>query len=99
VEQAETYKVVLHLERRWDGGLRVWSDDVPGLVLSNRDCSKVYADIKPALEFILTEALGFRVEAHLLGRLNIESKADSHLPPPIIEGHPGTLEYAASAAA
>jgi hypothetical protein len=45
----------LIFEKREDGGLRVRSDDVPGFVLSNSDCEAVFADIRPALETILSE--------------------------------------------
>lgn len=64
-----TIKVVIRVQRRSDGGLRVWSDDVPGLVLSNKDPQKVLADIKPALEAILSEAFGCKVQAHQLSRM------------------------------
>lgn len=47
-------RITLCLERREDGGLRVWSDDVPGLVLSHSDAEKVMADVIPALELILS---------------------------------------------
>ena len=30
-------KFTIHCETREDGGLRVWSDDLPGLVLSHSD--------------------------------------------------------------
>lgn len=45
--------VTLKLEPRPDGGLRVSSDDVPGLVLSHKHPAKVMADILPALRGIL----------------------------------------------
>jgi hypothetical protein len=51
-------EVSLIFEKREDGGLRVWSDDVPGFVLSHSDCEAVFADIAPALETIITEILG-----------------------------------------
>ena len=34
---------------RDDGGLRVWSDEMPGLVLSGSDPAKVAAAILPAI--------------------------------------------------
>lgn len=43
----------ISFETREDGGLRVWSDDLPGLVLSGSDPAKVLADITPAAERIL----------------------------------------------
>ena len=51
-------QVSLTFEKREDGGLRVWSSDVPGFVLSHSDCEAVFADIGPALETILSELLG-----------------------------------------
>lgn len=44
--------ITLRLERRQDGGLRVFSDDVPGFVLSHREPELVCADIWPALRVI-----------------------------------------------
>jgi len=38
---------------REDGGVRVWSDDVPGLILSGLDVRNVLLDISPALVTIL----------------------------------------------
>lgn len=49
-----TNSIAVSLERRPDGGLRAWSDDVPGFVLSHKDASAVLRDIKPALEAILS---------------------------------------------
>ena len=54
-------EVSLIFEKREDGGLRVWSDDVPGFVLSHYDCEAVFADIAPALETIISEILGVPV--------------------------------------
>lgn len=45
-------RVVLVLEQRPDGGLRVYSDDVPGLILSGPEPSKVVRDIPTALEVL-----------------------------------------------
>jgi hypothetical protein len=47
--------ITLHLERRDDGGLCVYSPDVPGLVLSHADPHKVFANIGLALEAILPD--------------------------------------------
>lgn len=69
LKQAQSFKIVLRMQMRDDGGLRVWSDDVPGLVLSHSDPAKVLEDIKPALETILSEAFGCDVEARPLGKL------------------------------
>ncbi len=60
---SDSIKIVIHLQRRPDGGLRVWSDDVPGLVLSHADAGRVMADIIPAVETIMGEVLGCSVRA------------------------------------
>jgi len=43
----------LQLETREDGGLFVWSDDVPGLILSGPDKNAVLEAIGPALAVLL----------------------------------------------
>ncbi len=54
----DNIKITIHLQRRPDGGLRVWSDDMPGLVLSHRDPERVLEDIIPAVETIVSEMMG-----------------------------------------
>jgi hypothetical protein len=63
------FKVIVSLERRSDGGLRAFSDDVPGFVLSHSDPRLVVADIKPALERILSEMFEGKVLVEELPRL------------------------------
>ncbi len=49
----------LNFKRREDGGLRVWSDDVPGLHLSGKRHADVIRDIGPALaELIARNIVG-----------------------------------------
>ncbi len=43
-------KVSVMFERREDGGLRVYSNEVPGLILSGPDPELVFNDVVPALE-------------------------------------------------
>ncbi len=50
-------RFTLTFEHREDGGLRVYSDDLRGIVLSHSDPRLVLADLKPVLEVVLT-ALG-----------------------------------------
>lgn len=64
-----SYKVRVCMERREDGGLRVWSEDLPELVLSHPDAEKVIADIPRAMEAILSERLGGPVEVEELNAL------------------------------
>jgi hypothetical protein len=58
---SRSYKIVVFFERRQDGGLRAWSDEVPGFVLSHLDVDAVLADIQPALEGILSAQLGEQI--------------------------------------
>lgn len=59
-------KVVVVFENRPDGGLRVYSDDVPGFVLSHSDANAVQADVIPALEELISDLLGARVRVELV---------------------------------
>ncbi|MES2326718.1 MAG: hypothetical protein V4499_05230 [Pseudomonadota bacterium] len=51
-------KIIVRFEERPDGGLRAWSDDVPGFVLSHPDAKAVLEDVEPALETILSSMYG-----------------------------------------
>lgn len=55
-------KLTVCFERRPDGGLRAWSDDVPGLVLSHTDVDGVLADVTAALKVILSHQLNAEIE-------------------------------------
>lgn len=48
-------RVSIHFESRPDGGLRIWSDDCPGLVLSHPEPERVGADLVPALRILRPE--------------------------------------------
>jgi hypothetical protein len=48
-----SFKLTVHFEPRPDGGVRAWSPDLPGFVLSHRDVDALVADIQPALKVIL----------------------------------------------
>lgn len=58
---SEPKRVSLSLEFRPDGGLRVYSDNVPGLILSGVDPDAVMSDVLPVLRelwpdlFVATE--------------------------------------------
>jgi hypothetical protein len=54
---ADAVKITVTIERRADGGLYVYSDDVPGFVLSHLDAHAVLADIEPALSVFLSDQL------------------------------------------
>lgn len=45
--------ITLHIENRPDGGVRVSSSDLPGLVLSGDDREKVFDDIGRAINGLL----------------------------------------------
>jgi hypothetical protein len=47
-------KITVTFERRDDGGLYVYSNELPGFVLSNRNAKAVYKDIEPALSVFLS---------------------------------------------
>lgn len=51
--------VTVTLEDREDGGLRVYSDDLPGLILSGSDRNSVGTKIAPAIQ-ALFEHKGFK---------------------------------------
>jgi hypothetical protein len=59
-------KITVHFERRDDGGLSVWSDDLPGLHLSHQNPALVLDDVRRALEVLVTDALGERVSVEPL---------------------------------
>ena len=44
--------VAVQIEDREDGGLRVYSEDLPNLILSGRDKETVVSNIVPAIEAI-----------------------------------------------
>jgi hypothetical protein len=81
-------KVVVLFERREDGGLRAYSDDVPGFVLSHSDPASVLADVKPALEGILSHMYGEKVIVEELPRLR-ETLTQAG----VIEREPTEREY------
>lgn len=91
-DEVETFKVVLNLERRKDGGVRVWSDDVPGLVLSGRDEAEVVKDIQPALEAILSARLHCHVTAHRLEQLPAAVAGVARHPPAAASARPRPAE-------
>jgi hypothetical protein len=69
-------RIVVVFENRSDGGLRAYSDDVPGFILSHADAAAVMRDVKPALEVIIADMVGGPVVVEPIGR----SWAASDLP-------------------
>ena len=88
-----SYKVGVCIEPRDDGGLRVWSEDLPELVLSHSDADKVIADLPRALEVILSARLGLAVRVQELTALPGLGTA-AQTPPPLS----ALREFAAHAA-
>lgn len=92
--RSRAFKAIVCFEGRPDGGLRAWSDDVPGFVLSHADVDRLLGDVKPALEMLLTARLGFRVEVQPLDDLRAALEdhgiVQPHAPP-----YPQKREYVA----
>lgn len=91
---SRSYKIVVLFERRDDGGLRAWSEQVPGFVLSHRDVDSVLADVQPALEGILTAQLGEPIITTPLSDIRMDLEACGVLGP-VKQGIPDQVEYAA----
>jgi hypothetical protein len=86
-------KVTVHFDQRDDGGLSIWSEDLPGLHLSHSDPSRVIHDVKPVLEGLLTDMLGERVSVEpLVGIREALGKREVEEPQASI----GIHEYAAT---
>lgn len=62
--------VNITIEDRLDGGVTVSSDELPGLILSGRDRTKIIASIEPAVRALLKhkghEPTNLRIEATLV---------------------------------
>lgn len=91
---SRSYKIVVFFERRGDGGVRAWCDDVPGFVLSHSDADAVLADVQPALEGILSAQLGEKIITTLLTDLRDELERCGVVDPKSRE-LPHHVEYAA----
>lgn len=59
--RSNSVKLVVTFDPREDGGLRACSDDLPGFVLSHSNAREVLADVKPALEIILSAMFNSKV--------------------------------------
>lgn len=88
-----TFKITVCFESRPDGGLRAYSEDVPGLVLSNTDIDGVLEDVPAALSVILSERLKAEIEVEPLPGIR-EALEDNGIVAP--KGFiPGPREYVA----
>lgn len=92
--QALTVKVTVCFERRPDGGLRAWSDDVPSLVLSHKDVDGALDDVKNAIETILSHRLSpASITVRPLDNLRDALEKDGIVDPELTEA--GPKEYVA----
>jgi hypothetical protein len=88
-----TFKITVRFEPRPDGGLRVYSEDVPGLVLSSLDIDGVLEDVPAALSTILSERLKADIEVEPLPGIR-EALEDNGIVAPK-SFVPGPREYVA----
>jgi hypothetical protein len=87
------FRLTVCFESRPDGGLRAYSDDVPGLVLSSMDIDGVLEDVTEALKVILSARLNTEVEIEPLGDIREALENDGIVEPRRFI--PGPKEYVA----
>lgn len=89
-----TFKITVCFEARPDGGLRAYSNDVPGLVLSSTNVDGVLADVTEALSYILSERLHAQIVVRPLEDIRAMLESNG-----IVGGEtpfpPGSKEYVA----
>ena len=96
---SRSWKIVVHFERREDGGLRAWCDEIPGFALSHKDIDAVLSDVQPALEGILTYQLGERYITTPLCDIRAALERDGVIDAPASDRFPDHVEYVAQIAA
>jgi len=89
-----SFKLTVCFEARADGGLRAWSDDVPGLVLSHIDADSLLADVPEALKVILSHQWGTEADVKPLGDIREALENQGVVPPQGLD--PGFREYVAT---
>ncbi|MGN6772505.1 MAG: hypothetical protein ACTHJQ_22035 [Rhizobiaceae bacterium] len=90
----KSYKITVCFEERPGGGLRAWSDDVPGLVLSHTDVDAVLSDVTSALKTILSHRFGRRIEVRPLPGIREALENEGIVPPAGFS--PGPKDYVAT---
>lgn len=91
-----SFKVTVCFEQRPDGGLRAWSEDVPGLVLSHTDIDGVLEDVTEALTVILSHQFSAPIEVKPLSNIREALENDGIVAP---VGFAGSKEYVVARAA
>lgn len=87
------FKLTVNFESRPDGGLRAYSDDLPGVVLSSTDVDGVVQDVTEALKVIVSHLLNAEVEVQpLVGFREFSENNGIVSPQPLV---PGRREYVA----
>ena len=92
--RTRAFKLTVCFETRSDGGLRAWSDDVLGLVLSHSDADCVLADVPEALKVILSHQWDTETDVKPLGDIREALETHGILAPQ--EPIPGFREYVAT---
>jgi hypothetical protein len=87
------FKLTVCFESRPDGGVRAYSDDVPGLVLSSANIDGVLEDVTAALKVILTARLGTQIDVAPLGDIREALESNGIVAPKTFV--PGPKEYVA----
>lgn len=88
------FRVEVKLERRDDGGLRAYSDDVPGLVLSSDDLPGLLRDVPVVLSACLSHTFGHPVTVAPLTDLGDYLAGSADEPD---RGTPGRRQFVAHA--
>jgi hypothetical protein len=89
-----SFRVTVCFESRPDGGLRVWSDDVPGLVLSHPNVDDVLEDVTEALKVILSHKLNAEIDVQPPHEIRDALEQGGIVPPRGFT--PGAKEYVAT---
>lgn len=89
-----TFKVVVTFEAREGGGLRAFSDDVPGLTLSSENIDGLIADVPDAISLMLSHTLGSNVTVSPL--VGLREALEDHSVIPQISSTPGQKEFVAT---
>ena len=92
---SRSWKIVVHFERRTDGGLRAWCDEIPGFGLSHCDANAVLSDVQPALDGILSHQLGEPYKTTPLDDIRAALERDGVIDPPKAGAVPDHAEYVA----